>query len=556
MKKQALLFLVITHLVLGCATKKTASAPQVKNPSGKPFIWEAATVYFLLTDRFNNGQKSNDINFDRTKKTAVLRGFHGGDLRGVIQKLDEGYFDELGINALWLTPIVEQIQDGVDEGTGFSYGFHGYWTRDWTALDPNWGTEQDLAELIEKAHSRGIRVMLDAVINHTGPVTAIDPVWPDAWVRTSPQCDYQTYESTVTCTLVKNLPDIRTESEQDVPLPRFLAEKWKREGRYESEMKSLDDFFRRTGYPRAPKYYIIKWLTDYVAKYGIDGYRADTVKHTEENVWGAFKTQCEYSFKEWKKKNPSKVLDNNSFYTVAEVYNYGVSAGQDFNFGNKKVNYFQHGFNGMINFEFKWHAQQGYEQLFSRYSNWLNNELEGLGIMNYLSSHDDGSPFDPRREKPFETATKLLLSPGIAQIYYGDETARILVVDGATGDANLRSPMNWADIQQKASTREILEHWQKLGQFRKSHPAIGAGHHMMISQQPYVFSRALLRGSFLDKVVVGLDLPPGSKELNVSAVFADGTVLRDAYSDQLTTVTGGRATLSSPFSLVLLEKSE
>jgi alpha-amylase len=72
-------------------------------------------------------------------------------------------------------------------------------------------------------------------------------------------------------------------------------------------------FFKRTGYPKTPRYYIIKWLTDYIADYGIDGYRADTVKHTEASVWADFKTQSEYAFATLKKNNPTKVLDNNPF---------------------------------------------------------------------------------------------------------------------------------------------------------------------------------------------------------------------------------------------------
>lgn len=519
-----------------------------------PFIWENANVYFLLTDRFNNGEKSNDANFDRTKTPGKLRGFEGGDLRGIIHKIEEGYFDKLGVTAIWFTPVVEQIHDGTDEGTGLSYGFHGYWTRDWTKLDPNFGTEKDLLDLVERAHAHGIRVILDGVINHTGPVTSVDTVWPSDWVRTEPQCDYQTYATTTGCTLVKNLPDIRTESETPVDLPPFLVEKWKKEGRYEQEVKELDAFFKRTGYPRAPKYYIIKWLTDYITDFGIDGYRADTVKHTEENVWAEFKKQCDYSFAQWKKKNPEKVLDQNGFYTVAEVYNYGISGGKEFDFGDKKVNYFDNGFVGMINFEFKWNAKDSYEAVFSRYSDILNNELEGYTILNYLSSHDDGQPFDAKREQGRKAANMLLLSPGQSQIYYGDEVNRPLVIEGTEGDATLRSTMDWDDIRSNPSTKAMLEHWQKLGRFRERHPAIGAGIHKQISASPYVFSRGYKKGKYLDRAVIGLEMPKGKKELDVSSVFAEGTILRDAYSGKQTTVVNGVAVVNSEFDTVLLEK--
>ncbi len=528
-------------------------AKSQNKPVQKPFVWEGANLYFIVTDRFNNGDKSNDINFNRTKTPAKFRGFEGGDIRGVIQKIDEGYFDKLGVNAIWLTPIVEQIHDAVDEGQGITYGFHGYWTRDWSKIDPNFGTEADLAELVDKAHTHGIRVMLDAVINHTGPVTDTDTAWPKEWVRTEPQCDFKTYETTVACTLVKNLPDVRTESDQPVSLPPFLVEKWKAEGRYDKEVKELDDFFRTTGYPRAPKYYIIKWLTDYITKYGIDGYRVDTAKHVGEDVWTEFKKQCDFAFAKWKRKHTDKVLDNNPFYTIAEVYNYGISAGTDFNFGDKTVNYYDHGFNAMINFEFKWNAKDSYEALFSIYSDRLNTILEGHSVLNYISSHDDGAPFDAKREKPFESASKLLLAPGISQTYYGDETGRSLVIEGTQGDATLRSPMNWDDVQDNQHTKDILSHWQKLGMFRKNHPAIGAGIHKEISAKPYVFSRGYHSNSLLDRVVIGLDLPKGKKELNVSSVFKEGAKLHDAYSNQMTTVINGRATIDSDYDTVLLE---
>jgi alpha-amylase len=553
MKKYSFLLLLLIAFVR-CSEKKPTTV--VAESSYKaPFVWQNANIYFMLTDRFNNGDTTNDINFERTGKAAKLRGFKGGDLKGVIAKIEEGYFNKLGVNAIWMTPIVEQIHGAVDEGTGLSYGFHGYWTRDWTALDPNFGTKEDLKNLVEAAHKNGIRIILDAVINHTGPVTEVDTVFPENWVRTEPQCNYQDYESTVTCTLVKNLPDIKTESNANVELPNHLVEKWKAEGRYEEEVKELDAFFAKTGYPRAPKYYIMKWLSDYILEFGIDGYRADTVKHTEEDVWQDFKSVCDAAFAEFKQNNPDKILDNNNFYLVGEVYNYGISGGKYFDFGDKKVNYFDDKFTSQINFEFKWNAaQNSYEELFSRYSNILNNELKGYSVLNYVSSHDDGQPFDANREKPFESAIKLLLSPGAAQLYYGDESARQLVVEGANGDANLRSLMNWDAIKTNPKTQEILTHWQKIGTFRSKHPSIGAGVHKIISQEPYVFQRTYTSEEFNDSVIIGLDLNEGKKELNIGELFAEGTILKDAYSEIETEVKNAKVVIDSPFSIVLLEK--
>lgn len=546
-------FLTILALLLNSNKTAAQSTSKIQELNNKPFIWEGANLYFLMVDRFKDGNENKQIYFNRTKTAGTLRGFEGGNIKGIIQKIDDNYFTDLGINAIWLTPIVEQIHEGVDEGTGMSYGFHGYWTKDWTAMDPSFGNKTDLATMVSKAHAKGIRIVLDAVINHTGPVTEIDKVWPTDWVRTGPQCTYSNYETTTECTLVENLPDIRTESTTEVALPLYLIEKWKKEGRYETEVASLDAFFKRTGYPRLPKYYIMKWLTDYILEFGIDGYRCDTVKHTEEIVWLDFKKECNYAFDLWKKNNPTKVLDNNPFYSIAEVYNYGISGGQDFNFPDKKVNYFQNGFDNMINFEFKWDANGNYEKLFSKYSEKLNKELKGLSVLNYTSSHDDGQPFDAKRERGIEAGTKLLLTPGISQIYYGDESNRPLIIPGTQGDATLRSFMNWNDIQNNSKTQEVLLHWQRIGKFRANHPSVGAGIHQKIDSNYYTFSRILNKENYQDKVVVALDVPLGKKLINVSTIFANGTKVRDAYSGKKARVINGQVQFKTKFNLVLVE---
>ncbi|MDC8004762.1 alpha-amylase family glycosyl hydrolase [Aureisphaera galaxeae] len=551
-----LLMAMALFIWMGCGEKKkTEETPNEETTAEAKtayFDWEGANVYFLLTDRFNNGDPSNDVNFDRTNETAVLRGFEGGDIKGVTQKIREGYFNDLGVNAIWMTPIVEQIHDGVDEGTGYTYGYHGYWTKDWTTLDPNFGTKEDLQELVTTAHENGIRILLDAVINHHGPQTETDGVWPEEWVRTSPKCDFQSYETTTKCTLVANLPDVLTESNEAVSLPPQLEKKWKEEGRYEEEMAELDAFFEKTGHPRAPRFYIMKWLADYITDYGIDGYRVDTVKHTEEYVWEEFEDVCDTAFAEWKANNPSLVLDDAPFYLVGEIYFYSINTGKYYDFGDKKVNYFNDSFDALINFDLRSTAEESLESVFSRYSNILNGDMDGYGTMSYISSHDDGGPYDKSREKTYESAVRLLLAPGASQIYYGDEIGRSLIIEGTQGDATLRSPMDWKMISNSSETQRLLKHWQKLGQFRNNHMSVGAGVHKMISEAPYVFSRTYTKGEYTDQVVVSLN-NPGDKEISVGTVFANGTALKDAYSGQEVEVKDGKVTFSSEFDIVLLE---
>ncbi len=550
-----LLYLFVAFVLsISTACKTSPSITAKKNNAATSFSWENANMYFLLTDRFCNGNPANDLNFNRSESTAVARGFEGGDIAGITQKIKEGYFQKLGINAIWFTPVVEQIHGAVDEGTGKTYGYHGYWAKDWTALDPNFGTPKELAEMVKTAHQAGIRIVMDVVLNHTGPVTPQDAVFPNDWVRTSPKCTYSSYETTTACTLVENLPDIRTESEQNVELPAQLRSKWEKEGRLAQEMAELNQFFATTGYPKAPKYYIIKWLTDYIKEYGIDGFRVDTAKHLEEDVWKELRKQANAAFAEYQLKQPRVLPDVQPFYMVGEVYNYFVSNGRIFDFGDKKVDFYNYGFDALINFDFKSDASKDYETIFSKYSNLLNSpSFEGKTILNYISSHDDGSPFDADRKKAMESATKLLLCPGGAQVYYGDEVARPLKIAGANGDANLRSFMDWENIKNDANTQAILAHWQKLGTFRNQHPAIGAGVHEMISAAPYLFKRTYNKNGISDGVVIGLDLPKGSKTIPVAGVFQDGTTVKDHYSQFTTVVKNGAVAISSDFEVVLLE---
>jgi alpha-amylase len=555
MRSFFLLFLLSIVLQFGCT--EPTEIKSATSPEEIPFHWNNASVYFLLTDRFNNADPDNDIHFGRTNTTAVNRGFMGGDFAGVTKKIEEGYFDKLGISAIWMTPFHEQIHGMVDEGTGNTYGYHGYWIKDWTAIDPNFGTVEDLEKLVATAHQHGIRIIMDVIVNHTGPVTDSDPVWGDEWVRTGPKCEYRDYRSTVTCTLVENLPDIRTESEKDAELPAQLLEKWEIEGRLEKELEELDTFFKETGYPRAPKYYIIKWLTDYVKKYGINGYRIDTAKHTEEGVWSILRKEADRAYHIWKSENPDIFPGDDQFYMVGEVYNYMISAGRWFDFGDTLVDFYAEGIDHLINFEFKYDAVNHYEELFSKYASILGNELNDKGVMNYISSHDDGAPFDKMRENPFDAATRLLLSPGACQIYYGDETSRLLQTPGAEGDANLRSFMNWDQLDKNEmvngyNVQDVYNHYCKLGQFRKEHPAVGAGEHRMISMEPYLFTRSIVHEGVKDVVVIGIGLSKGKKEIPVKGIFENGTELTDSYSGKTVLVKNGVAELSSDETIVLL----
>ena len=520
-------------------------------------FWKNATVYFLMTDRFANGDPGNDNAYGRARDGDPLRSFEGGDLRGIIQKLDEGYFSDLGVNAIWTTPVIEQVRQPHQE-YGRSYAFHGYWPRDWTAVDQAFGTEADFAEMVQSAHARDIRVIVDVIINHAGPpIGGDDPAWPADWVRTEPVCDYQSFTGTATCLIVPALQDIRTESDAPVDLPPFLIEKWRAEGRLDRELAELDAFFERTGHPRAPRYYLIKWLTDWVREYGVDGFRVDTAKHVDPQVWAELKVEADLALAEWRARNPAALSGDQPFYMVGEVFNFGVanfqkSVGTAYDYGDQQVDFFQYGFDALINMGFATHARASTPNLFARYASEFAGPFAGRGVLNYISSHDDMEPLDPERTDPFTNAVKLMLAPGAVQIYYGDEISRLLVAEGTTGDARLRTSMDWS-VSATPEGRAILDHWRTLGQFRARHPAVGAGRHVELSRTPFVFSRTLETAGRTDQVVAAYAPDAAFQQVPSGGVFTDGIEVRDAYAGDSCAVQGGRIVCPTARTLALFE---
>lgn len=525
--------------------------------------WRATTVYFLLTDRFANGDPANDQSVGRKHEGGPLRSYEGGDLKGLTQRIEQGWFNDLGVDAIWTTPVIENVHGFVDEGEwGRTYAYHGYWPKDWTAVDPNLGTEADFAAMVKAAHGKGLRVIVDVIANHAGPVTPLDPRWPETWVRRQPACDYQTYAGTVDCELSFTLQDMRTDSEAPVALPDFLISKWRKEGRLKRELAELDTFFARTGYPRAPKYYLVKWLTDWVRDYGIDGFRVDTTKHVDPELWGLLKHESAIALADWRARNPERLSEDRPFYMIGEVFNHGLLAngqavGAAYDFGDRIVDFRDHGFDGTINMGFPAHLKMPLPALYRAFDVELGaGPFAGRATLNYLASHDDMNPHDPERSDHFAAAEALLLAPGGAQIYYGDEIARSLIVPGTKGDATLRSVFDWQQPQTEAG-QAMLRHWQKLGQFRARHLAIGAGRHHELSYKPYTFARTLDEAGISDRIVVAMTLDANMPvTIRTGTVFSDGTMLRDAYSGETARVVAGKVRIANPGRVILLEAAE
>ena len=152
-------------------TKLTTKASvTVKEKTGSDFDWDEAVIYFMVTDRFFDGDSSNNAANGAETADENPGLYHGGDFKGVTDKLD--YLKELGVNTIWITPIVENVKGvTVGDGTGevpFYAGYHGYWASDFEKLNPALGTEAEFETLISTAHEKGMKVMVDVVVNHAG----------------------------------------------------------------------------------------------------------------------------------------------------------------------------------------------------------------------------------------------------------------------------------------------------------------------------------------------------------------------------------------------------
>lgn len=556
----------------------------------KDFSWENLSLYFVMTDRFYDGDKSNNNSYERLSidaKGSTVGTFHGGDLKGLTKKIKENYFNDLGINAIWITSPVEQIHgfiSGDNSGSFAHYGYHGYYALDWTSIDKNMGTVEDMREFVDTAHSKGIRVVLDVVINHTGYSNLKDMSDYDFKPLKNPSIDigncqpsefenYDTYNKTIVdyagskeewakwwgtdwiraglpgytsggnndITMnLSGLPDIKTESKEPVSLPPILERKWEKDKVENNEDWIVPSAVKyRTDLNVDPSTYIIKWLAAWVEEFGIDGFRADTAKHIDIYRWQELKDESNKALKTWRENNPDKpgAKWSDDFWMTGEVFGQGLDKNQ----------YYDNGFDSIINFDFpKGDSLEYLEEIYSEYANKINND-DKFNVLSYISSHDTGLT----RGNMINLGTKLIMTPGGIEIYYGDESNRKASTNTVTTakDQPSRSDMNWDSMD-----KEVLSHWQKLGQFRSNHISIGAGEHKILQSSPYAFSRTYNKNNINDKVVISTEAYDES-EIDVSSVWNDDTKIKDFYTGKKYTVKNGKVNISpNKNGVILLEE--
>lgn len=537
-------------------------AAMASTPDG--FEWGNATVYFLITDRFANGNRANDVNYGRRvdygSEQLNAATFHGGDFAGLLQKVRDGYFDRLGVDVLWMTDPYEQIH-GWMSGSGSindfpHYGYHGYYPLDYTQIDKNFGTVEEFRALVDELHRRGIRVMLGANLNDPGYPTLLDAVqlgfaetglteqeaanhipswsfddffanrlawkgWYDrGWVRMP---DEGWNESNPLEATLFGMPDFKDESNEVVRIPDFLKRKWRSEGRKNDPWVNPSARALRQDRDCSPMGYLIAWIASWVEEFGIDGFRCDIVENVHLYRWRELSEACNAALQRWRAAHPEQAASrwDDTFYLTGD-YN---MADIDY-----KADYADAGFSSMVNFYFPKHGDlDAVVSLWQRYA----DSVQAHPAWHPFSYLNNSYHRDTDMENLVDCTTTLLLSPGVAQLFYGDETGRKLsdARFNVDSDQAFRSDMDWQDIDSL-----LLDHVGRLGRIRRSHPAIGMG------TQTTLDAHTCYRCYGDDELVISVGVIP-ERAIPVAPFFAEQTSLRELYTGTIVEVVKGKVYL-------------
>lgn len=446
------------------------------------FDWDEAVVYFMMTDRFFDGNESNNTasGADTYGKNPGL--YHGGDFAGVTAKLD--YLQDLGVNTIWLTPIVENIAgvtvtDEGKEDVPYNAAYHGYWASDFTKLNPTMGTTEEFKTMISEAHKRGMRIMVDIVVNHAGYGT----------------------EST---------------------FADMLRDKSVSEGDIKSWQSDLPDFATENADVRAK---LVEWQTSWMKNYGVDYFRVDTVKHVDSTTWAALKN--------------STTEVNPSFKMIGEYYGAGyasngstLGSGQmdadlDFDFNDQATSFVSGNISSV-------------EKFLSARNSALNNAyMTGQ----FLSSHDEdgfkaslmnGKKYteDKATSAALVAATLQLTAKGIPVIYYGEEV-------GLSGLNNYPYQTNRYDMDFSKATKDNVtyQHYKNLLSIRNAYTDVFArGSRTVVASSDEEGYDVVSRSYGGTTLYVGMNINDTAKEVKVPVSLAAGTEVKDLYSGATYTV--------------------
>lgn len=474
-----------------------------RKKSAGDFDWDEAVIYFAVTDRFFDGDASNNDAYGVGDYNVGEKGgssYHGGDFAGLNQKLD--YLKDLGVNTIWITPIVENItEDQHDNETDTAtYGYHGYWASDFTKLNKHLGKEQQFKALLDAAHSKGMKIMVDVVLNHAG------------YGRE----DY--FNSILTDADGNSISMIR-DSNNTIS----------GDDKYDS-LSDLPDFVTEN---KAVTDQLVTWQTEWMSKYSIDYYRVDTVKHVETTTWAAFKNSLT-------KVNPD-------FKMIGEYSGagYANNAGE---LGTGTMD-------ALLDFDFNDFAQNFVTGNISSVENSLqkrNNAINNTSVMgSFLSSHDEDTlqyklvnESKISEEEAYNlmkvAATLQITAKGQPVLYYGEEIGQ-----GGANNWPLqtnRRDFDWTELEkQKADSNSIYNHYKTMLAIRNAYTDVFArGNRSTVAVSDADGYEVISRSYGNNTLYVGMNVKEAEKEVVIPVAESAGTVLKNLYDGKTYTVSADR----------------
>ena len=434
--------------------------------------WGPQVIYFPFTDRFNNGDTSNDFNVNPND----IKAYHGGDLRGIINKLD--YLESLGTTCLWLSPLY----DNADQDHWGTSGYHGYWIKDHYAVDEHWGSMDDAKELVAKAHEKGMKVVLDTVLNQVAP--------DHAWTTDPSKHEWLHHNGGVT--------------------------DWNNQWQVENcDLCGLPDV--NQGNPETYQYLLENTLW-WVKETGADGIRLDAIKHIDHGFWQKFAADIKKEMGEdfmvlgealhgdpnvvsqYQRDGIDSLFDMPLYYTIRDTI---AKDGSARNIGNRFAE------------DCKYPDASKLVTLVD------NHDFERF-------QHFAGNRGD---DKMMLAMDLIMTCRGIPSIYYGDEVN----LEGG-GD-----PDNRRDMQFGAKPY-IAEHLQKLTSTRAACPALQFGQQLEMWQddQIYCFGRRHEGQECITVLNNSYDYQSRDIPLREGSPLHDGDVMVDALTGDRFTVQNGR----------------
>jgi glycosidase len=416
-------------------------------------------IYFVMTDRFANGDVSND-EAGLTGFPAVtgydpsdIGYFHGGDFKGLTSKLD--YIQGLGFNSIWITPPVKQryVQ-------GDSAAYHGYWGLDFTTIDPHLGTEEDFKNFVSEAHKRDMKVIVDIVINHTGDVIKYKgDVYSYSEISEYPYKDCSGKKFDLNKFIAKAnfpklcaaksfpVPPVVSDKNKNIKAPAFLNDITNYHNRGDStfsgESSTFGDFFGLDDVFTEKPVVIAGWTKvwqDWITKFDIDGYRIDTAKHVNSEFWKVFlPAVLKTAAAAGKTSFPiyGEVWDTDPNYLAKYVTDYKFPGVLDFAFQAAASKYATYG-----------NGERDLLEIFNQDDLYTTATTSAYGLTTFLDNHDMGrigmflqGNTDATASQLVERANfanaLLFLLRGGPTVYYGDEKG----MTGSGGDKAARQDM-------------------------------------------------------------------------------------------------------------------